>query len=31
MANGWALGEFGRELGQGTQTYAGAAQARYIW
>ena len=27
MANGWALGKFGGEFGQGTQTYAGAAQA----
>jgi len=31
MANGWALGKFGGEFGQGTQTYAGAALARYIW
>jgi hypothetical protein len=31
MANGWALGKFGGEFGQGTQTYAGAAPARYIW
>jgi hypothetical protein len=30
MANGWALGKFGGELGQGTQTYAGGALARYI-
>jgi hypothetical protein len=31
MANGWVLGKFGGEFGQGTQTYAGAARARYIW
>jgi hypothetical protein len=31
MANGWALVKFGGEFGQGTQTYAGAARARYIW
>jgi hypothetical protein len=31
MANGWALGKFGGEFGQGTQTYAGAVRARYIW
>ena len=30
MANGWALGEFGGEFGQGVKTYAGAARARYI-
>jgi hypothetical protein len=30
MANGWALGKFGGEFGQGVQTYAGAARARYI-
>ena len=31
MANGWALmGKFDGEFGQGTQTYAGAARARYI-
>ena len=31
MANGWALGKLGGEFGRGTQTYAGAARARYIW
>jgi hypothetical protein len=31
MANGWALGKFDGEFGKGTQTYAGAALARYIW
>jgi hypothetical protein len=31
MAKGWALGKFGGEFGQGTQTYAGAARAGYIW
>ena len=30
MANGWALGKFGGEFGQGTQTYAGAARAQYM-
>ena len=30
MAKGWALGKFGGEFGRGTQTYAGAAPARYI-
>jgi hypothetical protein len=29
MANGRALGKFGGELGQGVQTYAGAARARW--
>ena len=27
MANGWALGKFGGEFGQGMQTCAGAARA----
>jgi len=31
MADGWALGKFGGECGQGTQTYAGAARAQYVW
>jgi hypothetical protein len=31
MADGWALGKFGAEFGQGTQTYAGAARAQYVW
>jgi hypothetical protein len=31
MADGWALGKFGGEFGQGTQTYAGAARAQYVW
>jgi len=26
MADGWALGKFGGEFGQGAQTYAGAEQ-----
>jgi len=29
MTNGWALGKFGGEFGQGVQTYAGAARARW--
>jgi hypothetical protein len=29
MANGRALGKFGGEFGQGAQTYAGAARARW--
>ena len=31
MAKGWALGKFGGEFGQGTQTDAGAARAQYVW
>jgi hypothetical protein len=31
MADGGALGKFGGEFGQGTQTYAGAARAQYLW
>ena len=31
LADGWALGTFGGEFGQGTQTYAGAARAQYVW
>jgi len=31
MADGWALRKFGGEFGQGTQTYAGAARAEYVW
>jgi autotransporter-associated beta strand protein len=32
MASGWALmGKFDGEFGQGTQTYAGTARARYMW
>jgi hypothetical protein len=31
MADGWALGKFGSEFGQGTQNYAGAARAQYVW
>jgi hypothetical protein len=27
VANGWALGKFGGEFGQGAQNYAGAARA----
>jgi hypothetical protein len=30
MTNGWALGKFGGEFGQGVQTYAGAARARSV-
>jgi hypothetical protein len=31
MADGWALGKFGGEFDLGTQTYAGAARAQYVW
>ena len=31
MTDGWALGKFGGEFGQGAQTYAGAARAQYVW
>ena len=30
MADGWALGKFAGEFGQGTQSYADAARAQYV-